>query len=148
MIVLQIANKLSNIFIGLTFLQERLQHVLIFTPTLDYESPNPFFPEHPNTLIQRGVKVPWLLGNNSCEGSFLICSTFFGRKCICLCVHSLNILIATVVYKFLYDVTYKEQHKLKIVCVVCVCACARYIHTHTSVCCVYVYINIKQTFSG
>ncbi|XP_018312621.1 esterase E4 [Mycetomoellerius zeteki] len=58
---------------------DRLQHVLIFTPTLDYESPNPFFPEHPNTLIQRGVKVPWLLGNNSCEGSYLICSIFFGQ---------------------------------------------------------------------
>ncbi|XP_018054574.1 PREDICTED: esterase E4-like isoform X1 [Atta colombica] len=58
---------------------DRLQHVLIFTPTLDYESPNPFFPEHPNTLIQRGVKVPWLLGNNSCEGSFFICSTLFGQ---------------------------------------------------------------------
>ncbi|XP_018353120.1 PREDICTED: esterase E4-like isoform X1 [Trachymyrmex septentrionalis] len=74
------AKKLTKV--GQKFLAtpvERLQHVLIFTPTLDYESPNPFFPEHPNTLIQRGVKVPWLLGNNSCEGSFLICSTFFGQ---------------------------------------------------------------------
>ncbi|KYN20422.1 Esterase E4, partial [Trachymyrmex cornetzi] len=74
------AKKLTKV--GQKFLAtpvERLQHVLLFTPTLDYESTNPFFPEHPNKLIQRGVKVPWLLGNNSCEGSFLICSTLFGQ---------------------------------------------------------------------
>ncbi|XP_071574670.1 juvenile hormone esterase-like [Temnothorax nylanderi] len=58
---------------------DRLQHTIMFTPSLDYESPNPFFPEHPCKLMHRGVKVPFLLGNTSCEGSFLISSTLVGQ---------------------------------------------------------------------
>ncbi|KAL0113961.1 hypothetical protein PUN28_011345 [Cardiocondyla obscurior] len=56
-----------------------LNQIVIFTPTLDYESPDPFFPEHPLTLMHRGVKVPFLLGNTSCEGSFFICNNLFGH---------------------------------------------------------------------
>ncbi|XP_036141335.1 esterase E4 [Monomorium pharaonis] len=63
----------------LTTEADRMQFTLLFTPSLDYESPNPFFPEHPSTLARHGVKVPFLLGNTSCEGSFLISSTFFGH---------------------------------------------------------------------
>ncbi|XP_036141337.1 esterase E4 [Monomorium pharaonis] len=58
---------------------DRMQFTLLFTPSLDYESPNPFFPEHPSTLARRGVKVPFLLGNTSYEGSFFIHGSFFGR---------------------------------------------------------------------
>ncbi|CAL1673126.1 unnamed protein product [Lasius platythorax] len=54
---------------------ERLQNVIAFKPSLDRESPNPFFPEHPSTLIRRRVKVPYILGYNSCEGSYLACSS-------------------------------------------------------------------------
>ncbi|KYM98243.1 Esterase E4, partial [Cyphomyrmex costatus] len=58
---------------------EKLQYRLIFTPTLDYESSNPFFPEDLKTFMCRSVKVPLLLGFNSCEGSFLVCSNLNGR---------------------------------------------------------------------
>lgn len=58
------------------FLQERLQKVIAFTPSLDHKSPNPVLSEHPSILIHRRVKVPFLLGYNTCEGSFLANSIF------------------------------------------------------------------------
>ncbi|XP_070160420.1 juvenile hormone esterase-like isoform X2 [Polyergus mexicanus] len=58
---------------------ECLQHVIAFTPSLDHESPNPFFSEHPSTLIRRQVKVPYILGCNSCEGSYFACSNLIRR---------------------------------------------------------------------
>ncbi|XP_011705300.1 PREDICTED: juvenile hormone esterase-like [Wasmannia auropunctata] len=58
---------------------EREQNSLIFTPSMDRESSNPFFTEDPETFMRRGVKVPLLLGFTSCEGSFIICSSFRGH---------------------------------------------------------------------
>ncbi|XP_077270682.1 juvenile hormone esterase-like [Temnothorax americanus] len=58
---------------------ERKQSSLIFTPSLDHESSNPFFPEDPETFMCRKVKVPFLLGFTSCEGSFIIGSSFNGQ---------------------------------------------------------------------
>ncbi|XP_071574393.1 juvenile hormone esterase isoform X1 [Temnothorax nylanderi] len=58
---------------------ERKQFSLIFTPSLDHESSNPFFPEDPETFMCREVKVPFLLGFNSCEGSFIVGSSFNGH---------------------------------------------------------------------
>ncbi|XP_077262541.1 esterase FE4-like, partial [Temnothorax americanus] len=55
------------------------QIVLTFKPSLDSKSPNPFLPEHPRTLIHRGVKVPFLLGFTSQEGIFFVRSKFFGH---------------------------------------------------------------------
>lgn len=63
------------------FLQERLQKLIAFTPSLDLKSPNPILPEHPSILIHRRVKVPYLLGFNSCEGSYLV-NSIFGRMFI------------------------------------------------------------------
>ncbi|XP_011632339.1 juvenile hormone esterase-like [Pogonomyrmex barbatus] len=58
---------------------ERQQCLLTFTPTLDYESSNPAFPENLTTFIHRGVNVPLLLGFTSCEGSLFICSNFMNH---------------------------------------------------------------------
>ncbi|XP_011690277.1 PREDICTED: esterase E4-like, partial [Wasmannia auropunctata] len=58
---------------------ERQQHSLIFTPSVDHESANPFFPEDPETFMCREAKVPLLLGFTSREGSFIICSNFNGH---------------------------------------------------------------------
>ncbi|XP_071627810.1 esterase FE4-like isoform X2 [Temnothorax longispinosus] len=55
------------------------QIVLTFKPSLDSKSPNPFLPEHPRTLIHRGVTVPFLLGFTSQEGIFFVRSKFFGH---------------------------------------------------------------------
>ncbi|XP_011705531.1 PREDICTED: acetylcholinesterase-like, partial [Wasmannia auropunctata] len=59
---------------------ERQQFVMTFTPTVDHESSNPFFPEDPKTFLSREAKVPLLLGFTSCEGSLIICGKAFGRK--------------------------------------------------------------------
>ncbi|CAK9814487.1 Juvenile hormone esterase [Anthophora plagiata] len=50
------------------------RHIMfgVFGPGVDDRSPNPFLPEHPSLLMQNGVKVPYLLGYNSNEGSFLL----------------------------------------------------------------------------
>ncbi|XP_071651760.1 juvenile hormone esterase-like [Temnothorax longispinosus] len=59
---------------------ELLQFSMIFTPSLDHESSNPVFPEEdPETFMCREVKVPFLLGFTSCEGSFIVCSGIFGH---------------------------------------------------------------------
>ncbi|KAL6257876.1 hypothetical protein P5V15_011474 [Pogonomyrmex californicus] len=58
---------------------ERQQCLLTFTPTLDYESSNPAFPENLTTFIHCGVNVPLLLGFTSCEGSLFICSNFMNH---------------------------------------------------------------------
>ncbi|XP_025262687.1 juvenile hormone esterase isoform X4 [Camponotus floridanus] len=58
--------------------EERRQFLLIFTPTLDHESSNPVFSEDLMTFIHRGVKVPYLLGFTSCEGSYLLKSNDYG----------------------------------------------------------------------
>lgn len=58
------------------FLQERLQMILAFAPSLDHNSPNPFLPEDPSILIRRRVKVPYIMGYNSCEGSYFVASSF------------------------------------------------------------------------
>lgn len=61
---------------GDMFLQERLQKIISFPPSLDRESLNPVITEDPSILIHRRVKVPYILGYNSCEGSYLVDSTF------------------------------------------------------------------------
>ncbi|XP_018367857.1 PREDICTED: esterase E4-like [Trachymyrmex cornetzi] len=58
--------------------EERLSFSLCFTPTLDSNSPNPFFPEHPKEYVNRGIHVPFLLGFNREEGTFFLRSFFFG----------------------------------------------------------------------
>ncbi|GAB1863194.1 Carboxylesterase 3 [Camponotus japonicus] len=55
---------------------ERLQKIISFPPSLDHESLNPVITEDPSILIHRRVKVPYILGYNSCEGSYLVDSTF------------------------------------------------------------------------
>ncbi|KAG5317107.1 ESTE Esterase, partial [Acromyrmex heyeri] len=58
---------------------ETLQYNLLCSPSLDHESSNPVFPEDSKTFKCRGVKVPFLLGFNSCEGSFISCSNWRGH---------------------------------------------------------------------
>ncbi|KYN36171.1 Carboxylesterase 3 [Trachymyrmex septentrionalis] len=58
--------------------EERLSFSLCFTPSLDSNSPNPFFPKHPKEYINRGIHVPFLLGFNREEGTFFLHSSFFG----------------------------------------------------------------------
>ena len=65
-----------------SLLQERQQFVLAFTPSMDNESSNPFFPEPLNTLINRGIKMPCLVGYNSAEGLLLVGNSFNKRKYI------------------------------------------------------------------
>ncbi|XP_076244171.1 juvenile hormone esterase [Calliopsis andreniformis] len=43
-----------------------------FLPTIDDKSPNPIVPQHPFQQMKRGIKVPFLLGHNTCEGAFLV----------------------------------------------------------------------------
>ncbi|XP_011870476.1 PREDICTED: esterase E4 [Vollenhovia emeryi] len=57
--------------------EERLSFALYFTPTLDYESSNPFFPEHPKEYISRGIQMPFLLGFTRNEGIFFLNSIFY-----------------------------------------------------------------------
>ncbi|KYM97320.1 PREDICTED: esterase E4-like [Cyphomyrmex costatus] len=52
--------------------------VNLFTPTLDTKSLNPFFPEHPKEYMSRGIQIPFLLGFNRNEGTFLLKGIFFG----------------------------------------------------------------------
>ncbi|EZA57759.1 Esterase FE4 [Ooceraea biroi] len=53
---------------------------LPFAPTVDTKSASPVFPEHPQILLQRnGIKVPFLLGCNGREGSFLLQGKFYGN---------------------------------------------------------------------
>ncbi|XP_071650123.1 juvenile hormone esterase-like isoform X1 [Temnothorax longispinosus] len=56
---------------------ERKQSISL--PSLDHESSNPVFPEDLETLMCRGVEVPFLLGFTSHEGSFIISSNFYGH---------------------------------------------------------------------
>ncbi|XP_011870480.1 PREDICTED: esterase E4-like [Vollenhovia emeryi] len=58
---------------------ESKNYHMIFTLSWDHESSNPVFPEDPETLMCNGVKVPFLLGFNSNEGSIVICSNPVGR---------------------------------------------------------------------
>ncbi|XP_029165263.1 esterase E4-like [Nylanderia fulva] len=58
---------------------ERRQILFTCSPTLDHESPNPVFPVDLETLIHRGVKVPYLIGFNSSEGTFNLKSELFGH---------------------------------------------------------------------
>jgi hypothetical protein len=64
------------------FLQERRKIVLPYTPSMDNESSNPFFPKPLDTLINHGVKVPFLVGYNNDEGIFLMDYKFIDRKYI------------------------------------------------------------------
>jgi carboxylesterase type B len=57
------------------------QRYTIFTPSWDYESSNPVFPEDPLSLVYRGIKVPLLLGFVNCEGTILISSNFVVSAC-------------------------------------------------------------------
>ncbi|XP_012528299.1 esterase E4 isoform X2 [Monomorium pharaonis] len=61
------------------FAAERLSFELHFTPSLDYESSDPFFPEHPKEYISRGIKMPFLLGLTRNEGLFFTSSNIFGE---------------------------------------------------------------------
>ncbi|XP_067206770.1 uncharacterized protein [Linepithema humile] len=56
--------------------EERQQFLLAFTPSMDNESSNPFFPKPIKTLINRGVKVPLIVGYTNAEGTFFIGSDF------------------------------------------------------------------------
>ncbi|XP_067205739.1 juvenile hormone esterase-like isoform X2 [Linepithema humile] len=64
----------------LTTKMEKQQFFLSFSPSMDYESSNPFFPKDIKTLIRRGVKVPFLLGYNNCEGSYFISIIYNNQK--------------------------------------------------------------------
>ncbi|XP_039310191.1 esterase E4 [Solenopsis invicta] len=57
---------------------ERLSFKLCFAPSLDFESSDPFFPEHPKEYISRGIHIPFLLGFTRNEGLFFVDSLFFG----------------------------------------------------------------------
>ncbi|KYM97319.1 Esterase FE4 [Cyphomyrmex costatus] len=58
--------------------EEKLSFSLCFTPSLDSKSSNPFFPKHPMEYISLGIHVPFLLGFNRDEGTFILRSNFFG----------------------------------------------------------------------
>ncbi|KAL0113970.1 hypothetical protein PUN28_011347 [Cardiocondyla obscurior] len=60
--------------------EEKMSITLCFTPTLDYESSNPFFPKHLKEHISRGIQLPFILGFTRNEGVFLIRSNFFGDR--------------------------------------------------------------------
>ncbi|XP_020283640.1 esterase E4-like isoform X4 [Pseudomyrmex gracilis] len=63
------------------FFKKENSHVanLMFTPSMDAESSNPFFPEPIQNYINRGVKVPFMLGFTKEEGIFLVDSNFMGN---------------------------------------------------------------------
>lgn len=75
--------------------QERKRYGIIFTPTLDHESSNPFFPEDPETFMCRGVKVPLLLGFTSCEGSIFTHSSNNKGREFCFCSSLSTFLVAS-----------------------------------------------------
>lgn len=54
---------------------------------MDYESPNPFFPKDVRTLINRGIKVPFILGYNSGEGSYFVPSIYNSKLFIFVCTN-------------------------------------------------------------
>nr|XP_012215167.1 PREDICTED: esterase B1-like [Linepithema humile] len=58
--------------------EKRQQSLVIFTPSMDNESSNPVFPKPINTLINRGIKVPLLVGYTNDEG-LLVKSNFSNR---------------------------------------------------------------------
>lgn len=64
------------------FLQNRLQIVVAFTPTVDSESSNPLLPVEPLKLLHNGIKMPLIFGYTSCEGIFFLRGKFFGCKYI------------------------------------------------------------------
>lgn len=41
----------------------------VFKPTIDDKSPNPFMPQHPLSMMKASVKVPYIIGYNSAEGT-------------------------------------------------------------------------------
>ncbi|CAL7940611.1 unnamed protein product [Xylocopa violacea] len=41
----------------------------VFRPGIDDKSPNPFMPQHPMLMMKAGVKVPFIIGHNSNEGT-------------------------------------------------------------------------------
>ncbi|XP_039305304.1 juvenile hormone esterase isoform X1 [Solenopsis invicta] len=51
---------------------------LRFTPTSDNESSKPVFPGDLKKFMNRGVKVPLLIGFTNCEGSFIVSSNICG----------------------------------------------------------------------
>ncbi|XP_020282812.1 esterase E4-like [Pseudomyrmex gracilis] len=51
---------------------ERRKLLFLFVPSLDLESSSPFFAEDLHKLVQRGVKVPFLLGYTSNEGAMFV----------------------------------------------------------------------------
>ncbi|XP_017881679.1 cholinesterase 1-like [Ceratina calcarata] len=44
----------------------------VFLPSIDDKSPNPFMPQHPSVMMQKGVQVPLMIGFNSNEGSMFL----------------------------------------------------------------------------
>ncbi|XP_039305308.1 uncharacterized protein LOC105200645 isoform X2 [Solenopsis invicta] len=54
---------------------------LRFTPTSDNESSKPVFPGDLKKFMNRGVKVPLLIGFTNCEGSFIVSSNICGCAC-------------------------------------------------------------------
>ncbi|XP_053998597.1 esterase FE4-like isoform X2 [Hylaeus anthracinus] len=52
--------------------EDRFTMFGFFGPTVDDKSPNPFIPQHPTVLMKNAPSVPYLLGHNSNEGSFLV----------------------------------------------------------------------------
>ncbi|EZA55883.1 hypothetical protein DMN91_010858 [Ooceraea biroi] len=61
------------------FLSENKNLAIAFAPSPDSDMPNPFFPKRLKNYVDCGVQVPFLLGFNSCEGSFLVSSNTFGN---------------------------------------------------------------------
>ncbi|XP_012215172.1 juvenile hormone esterase-like [Linepithema humile] len=57
--------------------EEHQQFLLPFSPSMDNESSNPFFPKPIKTLINRGVKVPFIVGYTNAEGILFIGSDAF-----------------------------------------------------------------------
>ncbi|XP_076767147.1 juvenile hormone esterase [Xylocopa sonorina] len=56
-----------------------------FRPGIDDKSPNPFMPQHPLLMMEAGVKVPYIIGHNSSEGTM-----FLGRKFLSSTIESLQ----------------------------------------------------------
>ncbi|XP_011141919.1 esterase E4 isoform X2 [Harpegnathos saltator] len=64
------ANEIINVCQTLISPLESRLFMIAFPPYMDLKSPDPFFTDDPYVLVQRGIKVPLMLGYTDREGIF------------------------------------------------------------------------------
>lgn len=71
------AKKLRETEMQLLTQARHLNISIIFMPTVDSESSNPFLPVEPSKLLRNEIKMPLIFGYTSCEGTFFLRGKFF-----------------------------------------------------------------------